>query len=131
MSAIDLTGDDLSTQSNAIFNDLVDLIWSGCDNEDTDNVSLCNVTTLPMVMIQDCINETSIFSGILTPDKIFRGDPVSQEQISITTALMDSVLASSSLTCTDIQRPFIIYFLYWRILSQRIFLRLEMILQQF
>lgn len=110
LTAIDLTGDDLSAESNTIFNNLVDLIWAGCNtDDDEDGLPLCSEIDIEVANITNsndtiCINETStIFSGILTPDQIFRGDAVTEQQISITTALMDSVLSSSSLTCTDIQ----------------------------
>ena len=49
------------------------------------------------------INKTSIFSGILTPDQVFRGDEVTDQQITITTALMESVLSSSTVSCDDIE----------------------------
>eukprot|EP01084_Bolivina_argentea_P201867 344992_1 len=96
--------DDISQESNNIFGDIVDKIWSGCDhNHDTiknNKLPLCNNITQNETK---CINKPTIFSGILTPDFVFRGEKVTQQQITIRLALMDSILASSSLTCKDIK----------------------------
>eukprot|EP01083_Nonionella_stella_P092496 258983_1 len=111
LTAIRLMDDDanneLSAASSQIFEGIVDKVWSSCETiqTGTEKLPFCkDVAMNPMDYNNSkCVNESTMFSGILTPAQVFKGEQVTPQQISITTALMDSVLAKSTLTCADMK----------------------------